>query len=443
MNLSELATRLGGELHGPDAAFDGFTLDSRADQEGKVFLAIKGANVDGHEFVPWVVGSGAVAAVVESPQSVPHILVPSLVEALAAFGKSIRREFSGPVVGITGSNGKTSSKEMVSAALGHVLKTEGNQNTEFTSPLLWFGLRSDHTAAVVEMGMRGFGQIRHLASVAEPTHGLITMIGTSHIEMVGSREGIVRAKGELFESLPSNGVAFYWAEDDYAGDLSKIPSCPTRTFGCSPDADCRVVGYRPIDLYSSEVMVALDGETCTFRLPTIGRHQALNAAAAVLVGGTLGRSLASIAEGLEKVQLPPMRMEIREFRNARILMDSYNASPDSMVAALRTLSELPADGRKLAVIGEMKELGEFTESGHRRLGRELAATPIDQVVLYGESTAFVRAEALQNGFPEGKIFDAHSIDEVAGFMQGVQAGDLILIKGSRALGLERALEQEG
>lgn len=445
MKLSELARRTGGTLIGDDAEFSGFALDNREIQLGQVFVAIKGNRVDGHEFVASALQNGAIAVMVERPVDGPHLLVTDVIEALANLGRSLREDFTGPVVGITGSNGKTTAKEMVAAALsplGPVLKNIGNQNSEFTSPLTWFSLSPQHKSAVIEMGMRGLGQIRHLAGISEPNLGLITMIGSAHIEMVGSRQGIADAKAELFEALPKDGVAHLWADDEFAGYLRSKAPCRVRTFGVGPDSDMRLVGYKALGMDRCEAMLHLNGWNITLELPTVGRHQALNAAAALLVADSANVPLADAAEALTEVKLPAMRMEIVRQGGATIMLDTYNASPDSMVAAIRTLSELPCKGRRVAVIGEMKELGSVSELGHRRVGREISVSPIDEILLYGAETRFVADEAGQGGFASSKIRTANSIDDVRFFLSGLGDGDLALIKGSRALELERALSQE-
>lgn len=442
--LSDLARRLGGVLAGADAEFSGFSLDSRQVEPGSVFLAIAGARVDGHEFAEEVIRKGARAAVVERPIEGPHILVDNLISALGNLGRSIRDEFSGPVIGITGSNGKTTTKELTSAALsslGPVLKNIGNQNSEYTSPLTWTHLTPQHRSAVIEMGMRGFHQIEHLASISKPNLGLITMIGTSHLEMVGTRQGIAEAKTELFRALPADGVAHYWAEDEFAAYLKSQAPGRTRTFGFGPDAELKIVGYRALELNRCEVLIELGGDKARFELPTIGRHQALNAAGALLVADSAGVSLQDSAYAIQSVQLPPMRMEIVELGNAKVLLDTYNASPDSMVAALKSLAELPCSGRRMAVLGEMKELGPVSEMGHRQVGKQLANTPLDSVLFFGEQTRFMREEALQAGFAASRMRDADSLDEVRELLASLREGDLILIKGSRALGLEQALAQ--
>lgn len=444
--LSDLAARMEGSLHGdPELLIHGFATDSREAGPQDLFLCIAGSKVDGHLF--WS-SSGAAAALAERSVSGQHILVPSLVEALAKFGRSLRQEFSGHVVGITGSAGKTTAKEMTASALstlGPVLKSRGNRNTEFTSPLVWTEDDGSARSAVVEMGMRGFGQIAHLGSVAQPTIGLITGIGTAHIEMVGSREGIARAKGELFEALPASGTAVLPVEDDFAAYLRSVARCPVVTFGFAPEADVRVIGCRALSWDRSLVRLAGDGWEAEVQLPTLGRHQAGNAAGAVAAAIAAGCDPVQATIALAGVQMPPMRMEARQWRGATLLLDNYNANPDATVAALRAISEAPCTGRRLAVLGEMRELGDFTERGHQLVGEALAESAVDLALLTGGPTQFAAESALGRGMPAARIQSEPALDlnHVRNFLlDQVKPGDLVLIKGSRALELEKAIPGE-
>jgi UDP-N-acetylmuramoyl-tripeptide--D-alanyl-D-alanine ligase len=381
----------------------------------------------------------------ERPVDGRHILVDGIADALASFALSRRKEFAGPVVGVTGSTGKTTTKEFVAAALsplGSVLKSEGNRNTEYTSPLVWADLRAEHKAVVVEMGMRGHGQIAHLASFSRPTIGIVTNIGTSHLEKVGSREGIVEAKSEMLHALPRDGTAVLWQEDLYLESLRSACECRVRTFGFAQESECRILGYRAVSWEKCIVRGRLDDVVFEVELPTSGRHQALNAGAAVLAAGCAGVPVAEAARALQSATLPPMRLQVVPFRGATVVLDTYNASPDSTVAAIRTLSDLPAEGRRIAILGEMKELGDYTESGHREVGAALGVSPVDMALLTGGPTSFIEDEALRAGFPSSKIisFAAFDIENVRRFLAGLSPGDVVLIKGSRALGLESALE---
>ena len=444
MTLSEFAARCGGALSSglAEKSLTGFATDNREVQPGQVFLAIKGANVDGHDYASQAVQAGAVAVLSEQDLAVPMIRVANVVGALASFAKSKRAEFSGPVLGITGSNGKTSCKEFAAAALsplGEVIKNPGNRNSEITSPLVWFDQSPQTQAMVIEMAMRGMGQIDHLARMHEPTLAIITMIGTAHLEMVGSREGIAQAKGEILDHLRPGGKAILWREDDFYAQLAqRAPD--SISFGFSADADFQITGYRALGWSESEMLGRFHGESFRAVLPTVGKHQALNAAAALVAAVHCGVRLEDAAAALVKAELPPMRMEVRHWREKTFLLDNYNASPDSTVAALRTLAEIEPGKRKVAIIGEMKELGELSESGHRMVGKAVAQTTPDALVLFGEQTKFVQEEAIGLGLPANRICVARSLEDITQAILALPDQEVVLIKGSRALRMEDALE---
>jgi UDP-N-acetylmuramoyl-tripeptide--D-alanyl-D-alanine ligase len=448
MTLGEAARRLGGVLSGdPDTLVTGFATDNRQVQPGEVFIAIAGAKTDGRVYAVQAVADGASAVLAEGPLSAPSIQVPNLVDALAAFGRSLREEFDHPVVGITGSVGKTTTKEFTAgalAALGPVLKSEGNRNTEYTSPLTWFEMKPEHRSAVIEMGMRGFGQIAHLASICKPTIGLITQIGTSHVEKVGNRQGIFKAKGELLEALPATGTTVIWREDDFYFDLRELSPCPVVTYGFSQEADCRILGSRSLDWSHSVVFGTLNAESWEVELPVLGRHQALNAAGAITAAVAAGADLTKAAAGLRSAKLPPMRLQAIPFQGGTIILDTYNASPDSTAAALHAMGEMPATGRRLAVLGEMKELGDYTESGHRAVGRAVAQADLDAAILVGPPTRFIAEEAIITGFDAGRLelLEEVDLERISRWISQMAEGDVLLIKGSRALGLENALPKE-
>lgn len=445
MKLSSLALRLGGKLVGEDREFKGFITDSREDAVGQVFLAIRGERVDGHQYAESVLARGAAAILCEQPVMGTHILVPELVPALARFGNSIRCEFDGPVIGITGSNGKTGTKEFTVGALnslGEILYSRGNKNTELTSPLIWRFLTPETRAVVVEMGMRGFGQIKDLAQIAEPTIGVITMIGTAHIEKVGDRKGIARAKGELLQGLRDGGVSVLPRDDLFFEFLAGLAPGKMITFGAAPDSDIRLVGYRSEGWAGSAVRGSAFGEEFEMRITGLGRHQAMNALAAMGAAVAAGVSVSAAAAGIASVQSLPMRMEVRDWEGKTVLVDTYNASPDSMQAALATLETGPVVGRRVAILGAMRELGDFEEDGHRAVGKMLAESRLDLVYLTGGSTKFIRDEALRAGFPSEKLVgtDELNLADVRRFLESLESGDVVLLKASRALGLEGALE---
>ncbi len=446
ITLAQFADWCGGNLHAPpELSITGFATDSRDVREGNLFLAIRGERVNGHEFARDALRSGAVAVLAESPIDGPHILVEDLENALASFGRTVRAGFDGPVVGITGSNGKTTTKELCAAALGHlgpVLRSAGNKNTQYTSPLVWAELTADHAAAVIEMGMRGPGQIAHLAQIAQPTIGIVTVVGTAHIEKVGTREGILSAKAELLSALPSDGTAIIWREDDYFENLRQAAAAPVKTFGCDETADCRVMGYRSAGWGRCTVRLKMAVEEAEIELNTFGKHQALNAAAAVLAAVCAGVPFVHAVARLADSELPTMRLEVLNRGGITVLLDTYNASPDSTIAAIGALAQGPAENRRIAILGEMKELGDYTEAGHRAVGRALAESNIDLVLLTGGATRFIFEEAVRAGMAESHLVSLSepSLRAARAFLDGARTGDAVLIKGSRALGLEKILE---
>jgi len=439
LGLKDFAQIVGGSASGPGGKISGFATDNREVKPGDLFLAIKGAKVDGHDFAADAIARGAVAVLAERPVDGPHILVSNLVDALAKLGSHFRDQFHGPVVGITGSAGKTTTKEFLAAALsplGSVLKTVGNRNTEYTAPLLWAELTPRTKVVVVEMAMRGAGQIAQLASFSRPNLALITNIGFSHLEMVGSREGIAKAKAELLEALPAEGVAILPRDDDYFEFLRGYAGKRVQlTFGAHAESDCRVIDVAVDAGFGSVVRGFFADIPWQARIPVLGRHLAVNAAAAVATAAALGLSPQEAADALGEAELPPLRMQVLDRRGVKILLDAYNAAPPSMIAAIETLAEMPAAGRRLAVIGEMKELGEHTEEAHRQIGRAIGKAGLDEVLFVGEPMKFAMEEAAGV-----KCAWAGDSGPAKAFVESAKEGDVLLIKGSRALALEKAVE---
>lgn len=447
--VGELALLTGGRLEGvsPDVSFTGFALDNRQVRSGDLFLAIRGARVDGHDYAVAAIEAGAAAVLAERSVGVPSVVVPNLVQALASYARHFRDQMEIPVIGVTGSMGKTTTKEFLASALaplGAVGKTTGNRNTEYTLPLLWPELDGGEVCVVAEMGMRGFGHIAHLASFCRPTIGVITVIGHAHLEMVGSRSGIARAKGELLESLPADGLAVCWAEDEFLHELrSYAADREWATYGEAEGADARLVGYEAVGWGRSRARYVVDGVSVSAELPVVGRHMARNAAAALLVAARLGADLGEAAAALSATELPAMRMQAVEWRGATILVDTYNAAPGSFSAALETARENSGDGRLWVVMGEMKELGELTEASHAEVGRAIAASEPFRVGFLGEQTRYARAACVEAGLPEADLVELQDLDAVAAFLSDLAPGDVALVKGSRAMELEKALAALG
>lgn len=447
MTLGELARYLGARSIGVDLnqEFSEVVFDSRFVTPGCVFVAVRGARADGASYAPAALERGAIAVLAERPLSPPCLVVDELVESIAGAGRTMRSEFDGPVVGITGSNGKTTTKEFCAAtlsALGPVLKSKGNQNTEYSSPLVWVDKRDEHVCAVIEMAMRGRDQISHLSKIHSPTVSVITMIGTAHIELLHTREEIMRAKAEIFDGLVGSKVAVLWREDDFYAELSELAPGETLTFGFSLEADVQIGGYMATSLESSALMLSYQGVNAGVEIPTVGRHQALNAAAAVAAAVACGVEFKEAVALLPKATLPPMRLEVINHKGATVVLDTYNASPDSTCSAISTLAEMPCAGRRIAVLGEMRELGSFSEAGHRAVGDAIIQADPDEVYLAGGATHHIFDQIDRAGYPREKVElrEAFSLTDVCEFLQRVQPGDLVLVKGSRALELEKAVQ---
>jgi UDP-N-acetylmuramoyl-tripeptide--D-alanyl-D-alanine ligase len=469
-----------------------FATDSREAGPGDLFIAIRGANLDGRDFLSSVQAAIALAEpghpLVENPP-LPVIVVADVVEALAAFGRTLRSQFDGPVVGVTGSVGKSTVKEFIAAALsplGEIVKTEGNRNTEYTAPLLWAEVGPETKAVVVEMGMRGPGQIAHLASIAQPTIGVITNIGVTHLSELGSLENIARAKAEIIEELVPPPSAEIYAEDsdeEPRGTIIIWDEDPWREFleEVAEEHDVQVAAFGTFDVQAELISYwAADWSSCVIgldvvdrslttvelnvRLPVVGRHFGLGVAAALLVARYAGADLEQAAHALSRVQLPPMRMAVTEHEGITWVLDMYNAAPASIIAALETVAEV-AKGPKYAVLGEMRELGGATKGGHREVGETLARLGFAGAITLdagasdspspregergpgGEGphasgpTRWIIQAALKAGMPASNLTHAASFEEVRQWLAARREGDTVLVKGSRGVELERVVPE--
>lgn len=456
IKLADIATWVGGTLLGPaDLNIHGFALDSRNPESGSLFLAIKGERVDGHDFAEKAIMNGACAVLCERhlPAHVPQILVPDLVAALASMAGHFRSEFHGPVVGITGSVGKTTTKEFIAACLsplGQVVTPEGNRNTEYTAPLLWAEVNPTTKAVVVEMGMRGSGQIRHLASFSRPNIALITSIGHSHANMVGGRQGIAEAKAELFETLSAGDIAIT-AEVEFLSFLKTRSSAPVLTYGLSGDnLESEVIEYQLDRDLTATVTWRVGAEKVTGKILAPGKHLAENAAGALLVAREAGVSLTQAADAIQATNLPKGRMERVTKGGITWILDLYNAAPDSTKAALNTVQQLATDGTPVfLVLGEMRELGEYTQASHEEIGAMVAKIePQILMVLDAPNSAlrptrWIVEKAIEGGLESNRVLSASSHEEIRAKLAQIQEKEaIVLVKGSRAVELEKALPED-
>lgn len=457
-SLGQIAGWAGGRLLAgdPAAPVAGFTWDSRRVEPGTCFVALPGARVDGHQYVAQALAAGAAAALISKPDAAPPgspcILVPDTLLTLGTLAARHRSGFNLPVVGVTGSVGKTTTKELIWSVLStrfHTFKTTGNFNSEVGLPIMLLNaLTPAHAAAVLEMGMRGLGEIAYLVSIARPTVAVVTNVGHSHLELLGTRENIARAKGELVEGLAPGGVAVLNADDERVAAMRARAPGPVVYYSLEGAHGPQFVTLQHLrregDTGQVFTLVTWQGST-EVHLPAPGRHNALNALAAAAVGLISGLSLDEIAAGLAGYTPVGSRMNIYDRNGIRILDDSYNAAPASMRAALRVLAELPVPGRRVAVLGDMMELGAASAEGHREVG-EAVAQSADILVTVGseERAGRIAAAAAAAGLAEVQRFAARS-EAVAFLLEHLRPGDAVLVKASLSMGMKEivaALENE-
>jgi UDP-N-acetylmuramoyl-tripeptide--D-alanyl-D-alanine ligase len=432
----------------PQQFTDVFT-DSRQPVPGGLFVALRGESHDGHSYVQQAVAAGAAAAVVDRElPGLPLFVVENTTEALLRLAGRHRSRFNIPVIGVTGSVGKTSTKEL----LGHILNTmfptlvsKKNHNNEVGVPETLFRLNDTHRAAVVEMGMRGPGQIAQLCSAARPTIGLITGIGVSHIELLGSRQAICAAKCELLTSLAENGAAVLPAEDEFLPQMRQAAPGNCITFGTGSSAHFRVTDVCMSPQGSPSFL--LNGLPVKMR--AVGVHHARNAAAAAAVCWAIGIEPDALLPALETYQSPAGRMHTVTLpHNVLLLDDTYNAAPDSMRAALET-THAAAQGRGggvVLVLGEMLELGPYSEEAHRLIGRLAAGIHPKLLLSVGQGARWLHAEAVHLTPPDTCLWISDVDAAEAIVRKRLQPGDTVMVKGSRGVQLDRlttALTQAG
>jgi UDP-N-acetylmuramoyl-tripeptide--D-alanyl-D-alanine ligase len=444
-----VVTSTGAQVLGrpPFGAFLSVSTDTRTLEPGALFIALRGENFDGHRFLGKAEERGALAAIVdeagiaEYPCDLPIYIVKDTLKAYGDLASGYRRQFSIPVVGITGTVGKTTTKDFTSAilgALGPVVATEANFNNDVGVPQTLFGITDNTAAAVVEMGMRGAGQIARLAAVAEPTCGIITTIGKTHSEFFADGEaGVARAKTELLWGLADGAPVGLPAESPWLESvLRPAAKGPVTTFGMAA-GDVRAEDYRLVDGGAAFRIASPEGHV-DVHLSAPGRHLALNAAAAFCTAIWHAVPLEAAAEALASVSLGKHRLQVHHAPGGwTVIDDSYNAGPESTRAALEVLHDWPAK-RRFAVLGDMRELGPAAEAEHIALGVPAART-LDMLVTVGELASFIGEAAFDAGLSKWiHAADAGSAAEAVESL--LREGDVVLVKGSRALALEHAVE---
>lgn len=450
-SVAEIVGATAGRLVGPDGrTVSGVSTDSRTVRAGELFIPLRGVRFNGHDFIAEVSERGVEVVLAEEswieghqfPESLSCIVVADTLRALGDLAASYRRRFEFPLVGVTGSNGKTTVKEMIASILeqkGAVLKTAGNLNNLIGLPQMVLGISADTRWGVLEMGMSEPGEIDRLAEIAAPAAGVITNVFPAHLESMGSLEAVAAAKGELFMRLQPGGTAIFNNDDPLVAGLSVPRGVRKLSFGLHGGeitaTDIEHAGHE-----GQRFVLHLPGSDTRLHLRAFGRHNILNALAAAAAAWAVGATDREIVAGLESFTPVDKRFRLEELGGITLIDDSYNANPGSMAAGLVTLSELRGDGRAIAVLGDMLELGSGAIDAHRGVGR-LAATCVNRLYLMGRFAETVKAGAVDGGMSDDEVVVAETHEQILVDLRGVlQAGDCALVKGSRGMRMENVAE---
>lgn len=468
LSVSEVAEATGARLYAPDQGageqiVKGITWDSREVEAGMVFLAMPGERVDGNDFIVQSIqkGAGAVIATREPDDKLraiagefacPLLIVEDGIAAITALAGYWRGKLPCVVIGVTGSTGKTSTKDYLRSVLSQryvTVATKGNHNNELGVPATVLEAGPDTEALIVEVGMRGLGQIEELCKTVRPNIGVVTNIGVSHLELLGSQENIARAKSELLQALPDGkGLAVLNADDPFTPRLREFGDVDgrgveTRLYGLSEAAEVRASDIAFDDTACASFELDARGvDVGRVQLAMPGRHNVMNALAAATVGQYLGLTASEIRAGLEQAKGSGMRLEVeRSAAGVTVVNDAYNANPDSMRASLDTLAHMDCAGKRIAVLGDMGELGEGERELHASVGAMAADSSLDLLVCVGRLAKDIAAGAVEHGMDPDHVVEFEDVAGALDYLQGVLApGDLVLVKASRFMGLERIVK---
>jgi UDP-N-acetylmuramoyl-tripeptide--D-alanyl-D-alanine ligase len=442
--FEEIASLVGGKLHGVDAGkVTKVVTDSRLIRAGEFFVALRGDNFDGHLFLPAVKDAAAVGALVSNVNAdlngFIQIEVPETLPALQRLARAYRSQLRLQAIGITGSSGKTSTKEMIASVLGEkfsVIKTIGNYNNHIGVPLTVLGASSGDDFGVFEMGMNHAGELAPLCEIAQPDAAVITNIGTAHIGHLETREAIAAEKAVVAEAIPSEGFVVLNATDDFTDWIAA--RCQARVIRA---------GFNQGDVQGQNIDESVKGANFTLvdgahsvrvSLPVHGEHMVTNACLAAAVGLQFGLTLEECAAGLAKTTIPGNRLKIQNLGPLVVINDAYNANPDSMVAALKTATQLSVKGRRVAALGRMGELGRESAAAHRRIGQAVAELEFDYLVTVGDEARLIAESAVLAGLKSTERADTHE-QAVAALLDYLEPGDLLLVKGSLSSAMDRVV----
>ncbi|MBT4865159.1 MAG: UDP-N-acetylmuramoyl-tripeptide--D-alanyl-D-alanine ligase [Planctomycetaceae bacterium] len=447
VTLSQLLSATDGravDFDDTSAGFNSIALDSRNVRLGDLFWAVQGEQHDGHAFVAAAFDNGAAAAVVrndyENELRVPVVTVPDTLIALWDFAKSYREAREALIVGVTGSFGKTTTRSLIHSMLETQfagMQSPRNFNNHFGVPLSLLEIQDDDEFAVLEFGASDVGEIRQLAELAEPEIGIITGIGPAHLCGFGSEQRILSAKSELLESLPSNGLAILAGDDQRLCQLAEQIDCRTILVGEGSQNDIRATR---VNVGRNRLSFQVDSDQ--FELQVTGRHYLTAALCAVAVGREVGIDSKQIANGLASFTTPPGRCQLQSIGPWTVIDDTYNSNPASMQAALEVLRDWQTAGRKLLVVGDMLELGERSAAFHRQLGADAATAGIDCLLAHGQQAEQVIWGAAEEGMNKYRMAECEDFDAMLAVLNcWLEPGDVILVKGSRGMQMERVIER--
>ncbi len=450
-SLKYLAEGCGGQLRGgaPGTLVGGVCTDSREAQPGDLFIALAGERFDGHDFLPQAAGKGAAVLVMgfsraaALPAGCAAILVDDTRQALGKLAARYRRDFDLPIVAVAGSNGKTTTKELLAAVLRQkwpTLASSASFNNDIGVPLTLLNLRHEHRAAVLEVGTNHPGELAPLVRMIRPQFGVLTSLGREHLEFFGDLHGVAQEEGWLAELLPADGKLFVHGDSPLIAEVSRRSRAPVVRVGLGHQNDWVAKDLR-LDAAGSTFHVhAPDGLfSGEYRLHLLGRHQLANALLAIAVAAELGLNRAEIQRGLAECRPAKMRLQLRSVSGVQVLDDAYNANADSMLAALQTLHDLPCTGRRVAVLGDMAEQGEHSGPAHEEIGRRAAELGIGRLYAVGKNAAVLAASARAAGLRDVAEF-SDAVAAGRAVRADVVCGDLVLVKASRAACLEQVVE---
>ncbi len=453
LSLNSIVKAVDGELCGDASLFaDGVkrvVTDSRVIRPGDLYIPIKGERFDGHDFIGQAIEKGAVLVMtseVEQPCEGLFVKVVDTKVALGRLAAYYRSLFQMPVIGITGSVGKTSTKEMLASVLGQafrVHKTSGNYNNDIGLPLTLLSMSKDTQVAVVELGMNHFGEIDYLSNILKPTIGMIVNIGVSHIEYLGSREGILKAKMEMVPHIPGDGLLVLNGDDSLLASAKKTHGVKVRTYGNGNGHACSMI-HHSVTGEGQKMTVSTQKGIYDIRVGYPGEHLLHNAMGCILIAEALGLDKKAIIKGIQAYQPAKMRLNLLTLTGGRkIIDDAYNASVDSMSSALKTLKTLTAEGEEsIAVLGSMFEMGDFSEDGHRQVGQYVAKFAPDRLITVGAEAAWISDEAVKCGMLPSQVLHFNDQGSLLESIVGLVGEDsTVLLKASRGMHLEQTRDR--